>query len=220
MAGFRFATCPRLVCEQGGSAQLGSLASELGLRHAFVVTDRFLHDQGLLEPALERTPIGTLPLARKGRSYVEQAKVPLPGAKASWDEWVDAARKVARATQTKAAMAWDRSGHRFAGPAISNGAAIFDAKGRLTAAGTATIAPVAYSLEAQRYGAGEIVLQSRTRDGTMNGFDLDVIEECSSELLRRKHPTGAVARLVEQSIEVARLQKTDRTIEQWSPDEQ
>ena len=34
--------------------------------------------QGLLEPLLERTPLGTLPLARKGRSYVEQAKVPLP----------------------------------------------------------------------------------------------------------------------------------------------
>jgi asparagine synthase (glutamine-hydrolysing) len=33
---------------------------------------------GLLEPLLERTPLGTLPLARKGRSYVEQAKVPLP----------------------------------------------------------------------------------------------------------------------------------------------
>ena len=34
--------------------------------------------RGLLEPVLERTPLGTLPLARKGRSYVEQAKVPLP----------------------------------------------------------------------------------------------------------------------------------------------
>jgi asparagine synthase (glutamine-hydrolysing) len=33
---------------------------------------------GVLEPLLERTPMGTLPLARKGRSYVEQAKVPLP----------------------------------------------------------------------------------------------------------------------------------------------
>jgi len=32
----------------------------------------------LLEPALERTPLGRLPVARKGRSYVEQAKVPLP----------------------------------------------------------------------------------------------------------------------------------------------
>ena len=34
--------------------------------------------RGLLEPVLEGTPIGRLPLARKGRSYVEQAKVPLP----------------------------------------------------------------------------------------------------------------------------------------------
>ncbi|MBN8508016.1 MAG: asparagine synthase [Burkholderiales bacterium] len=34
--------------------------------------------RGLLEPVLERTPVGTLPLARKGRSYVEQAKMPLP----------------------------------------------------------------------------------------------------------------------------------------------
>ncbi len=34
--------------------------------------------RGLLEPLLERTLLGALPLARKGRSYVEQAKVPLP----------------------------------------------------------------------------------------------------------------------------------------------
>lgn len=34
--------------------------------------------RGLLEPLLERTPLGSLPLARKGRSYVQQAKVPLP----------------------------------------------------------------------------------------------------------------------------------------------
>jgi asparagine synthase (glutamine-hydrolysing) len=33
---------------------------------------------GLLEPVLQRTPVGALPLLRKGRSYIEQAKVPLP----------------------------------------------------------------------------------------------------------------------------------------------
>lgn len=33
---------------------------------------------GVLEPLLERTPLGALPVASKGRSYVEQAKVPLP----------------------------------------------------------------------------------------------------------------------------------------------
>lgn len=65
------------------------------------------------------------------KTLFEQAKVAVPGPKASWDEWVDASRKVAKATQTQAALAWDRSGHRFAGPAISYGAKIFDAKGEL-----------------------------------------------------------------------------------------
>lgn len=65
------------------------------------------------------------------KTLFEQAKIPMPGPKATWDDWVDASRKVAKATQTKAAMVWDRSGHRFAGPAISYGAKLFDAKGNL-----------------------------------------------------------------------------------------
>ena len=65
------------------------------------------------------------------KTLFEQAKVPLPGAKATWDEWADATRKVAKATQTPFAIAFDRSGHRFAGPAISMGAKIFDARGNL-----------------------------------------------------------------------------------------
>jgi alpha-1,4-digalacturonate transport system substrate-binding protein len=65
------------------------------------------------------------------KTLFDQAKVPMPGPKATWEEWAEAARKVAKATQTPAAMAWDRSGHRFAGPAISYGAKIFDAKGNL-----------------------------------------------------------------------------------------
>jgi alpha-1,4-digalacturonate transport system substrate-binding protein len=43
------------------------------------------------------------------KTLFEQAKVALPGPKATWDEWATAANKVAKATQTKAAMAWDRS---------------------------------------------------------------------------------------------------------------
>ncbi|MEO6015713.1 MAG: extracellular solute-binding protein, partial [Polaromonas sp.] len=65
------------------------------------------------------------------KTLFEQAKVAMPGPKATWKERVEASRKVAKATQTTAAMAWDRSGHRFAGPAISYGAKIFDAKGNL-----------------------------------------------------------------------------------------
>ena len=65
------------------------------------------------------------------KTLFEQAKIPLPGPKATWDEWVTATKNVAKATQTPFAMAWDRSGHRFAGPAISYGAKLFDASGNL-----------------------------------------------------------------------------------------
>jgi asparagine synthase (glutamine-hydrolysing) len=37
-----------------------------------------LFRNALLEPLLLKTPLGRLPLARKGASYIEQAKVPLP----------------------------------------------------------------------------------------------------------------------------------------------
>jgi len=65
------------------------------------------------------------------KTLFEQANVPLPGPKATWDDWADATRKVAKATQEPFAIAFDRSGHRFAGPAISMGAKFFDAKGDL-----------------------------------------------------------------------------------------
>src|SRR6478735_12613908 len=60
------------------------------------------------------------------KTLFDQAKVPLPGANATWDDWADAARKVAKATQVPYAIAFDRSGHRFAGTAISMGSKFFD----------------------------------------------------------------------------------------------
>ena len=65
------------------------------------------------------------------KTLFEQAKVPMPGPKATWDDWAVATRQVAKSTQTPFAMAFDRSGHRFAGTAISQGAKIFDANGNL-----------------------------------------------------------------------------------------
>jgi alpha-1,4-digalacturonate transport system substrate-binding protein len=63
------------------------------------------------------------------RTLFEQAKVAVPGPDATWDQWAEAARKVAKATQTQFPMAMDRTGHRVAGPAISMGAKIFAADG-------------------------------------------------------------------------------------------
>jgi alpha-1,4-digalacturonate transport system substrate-binding protein len=54
----------------------------------------------------------------------EQAKVPVPGEKATWDEWAAAAKKVAQSQKIPIALAMDRSGHRFIGPAISMGAKV------------------------------------------------------------------------------------------------
>src|SRR6266480_6803767 len=49
------------------------------------------------------------------KTLFEQANIPMPGPQATWDQWVDASRKVAKATQVPFAIAFDRSGHRFAG---------------------------------------------------------------------------------------------------------
>lgn len=56
------------------------------------------------------------------KTLFEQAKVPLPGPKATWDEWIAAAKKVAASQQIPYAFAIDRSGHRITGPSISYGA--------------------------------------------------------------------------------------------------
>jgi alpha-1,4-digalacturonate transport system substrate-binding protein len=63
------------------------------------------------------------------KTLFDQANVPMPGDKATWDQWMAAAEKVAKATKTPYAMAMDRSGHRFAPLAVAYGAKIFDANG-------------------------------------------------------------------------------------------
>jgi alpha-1,4-digalacturonate transport system substrate-binding protein len=63
------------------------------------------------------------------KTLFEQAKVPMPPATATWDDWMAAAKKVADATKTPFAMAMDRSGHRFAPLAVAYGAKIFDTTG-------------------------------------------------------------------------------------------
>lgn len=63
------------------------------------------------------------------KTLFEQANMLLPGEKATWDQWMLAADKVAKATKTPFAMAMDRSGHRFAPLAVAYGAKILDAKG-------------------------------------------------------------------------------------------
>ncbi|WP_157937586.1 ABC transporter substrate-binding protein [Oceaniglobus roseus] len=61
----------------------------------------------------------------------EEAGVEVPGAGATWEEWAEATRQVQDATGSYAGMVMDRSGHRFAGPAMSYGAKYFDDQGHM-----------------------------------------------------------------------------------------
>ncbi|MFC3723596.1 ABC transporter substrate-binding protein [Neoaquamicrobium sediminum] len=56
------------------------------------------------------------------KTLFEQAGVEIPGAEATWDEWVEAAGKVQDSQQLNAAFAIDRSGHRISAPNVSYGA--------------------------------------------------------------------------------------------------
>ncbi|GLR83380.1 ABC transporter substrate-binding protein [Bradyrhizobium iriomotense] len=64
------------------------------------------------------------------KTLFEQAGVAMPGPKSSWEDWAKAAKEVADKVQAPFPIAFDRSGHRFFGLAISEGAAVFDGKGQ------------------------------------------------------------------------------------------
>ena len=59
----------------------------------------------------------------------QQAGIEIPTGDTTWEEWAEITREVAEATGTPYAMAMDRTGHRFAGPAIGQGAQLFDEDG-------------------------------------------------------------------------------------------
>ncbi len=70
----------------------------------------------------------TMPIVNE--TLFEQANIPVPGPNATWDDWAKAAKAVAQKTNTPIPIAFDRSGHRMAGLAISMGAKFFDADGK------------------------------------------------------------------------------------------
>jgi len=63
------------------------------------------------------------------KTLFDQTGVKMPAAGASWDDWAKALEEVQRKGKVYSAFALDRTGHRFAGMAISMGAKYFDAQG-------------------------------------------------------------------------------------------
>jgi alpha-1,4-digalacturonate transport system substrate-binding protein len=69
------------------------------------------------------------------RTLFEQAGIEVPSDSSdavTWAEWTAVTAEVAAATETQYAIAMDRSGHRFSGPAFSEGATYFNEDGSIT----------------------------------------------------------------------------------------
>ncbi len=66
------------------------------------------------------------------KTLFDQAGIELLGEGASWEEWTEVTKQVAEATGVEYAISVDRTGHRFAGPAMSMGATLIDADSNFT----------------------------------------------------------------------------------------
>ncbi|MEJ2208331.1 MAG: sugar ABC transporter substrate-binding protein [Anaerolineae bacterium] len=66
------------------------------------------------------------------KTLFDQAGIELPGEGTTWQEWTDLTKQVAEATGVQYAISIDRTGHRFAGPAMSMGATLIDDAGNFT----------------------------------------------------------------------------------------
>lgn len=63
------------------------------------------------------------------KTLFEQAGVAMPGEKATWEDWAKATKAVADKVKAPFPIAFDRSGHRFFGLAVSQGAQVIGPKG-------------------------------------------------------------------------------------------
>ena len=66
------------------------------------------------------------------KTLFDQAGIELPGEGTTWEEWTELTTQVAEATGVQYAISIDRTGHRFAGPAMSMGATLIDDDGNFT----------------------------------------------------------------------------------------
>lgn len=66
------------------------------------------------------------------KTLFDQAGIEIPGEGTTWQQWTDITKQVSQATGTQYAISIDRTGHRFAGPAMSMGATLLNEDGSFT----------------------------------------------------------------------------------------
>ena len=102
------------------------------------LADSDYYEANFPAPILEAMGYGGFPDALTvtgpyvNKTLFDQAGVELPGEGTTWQEWTDLTKQVADATGVQYAISIDRTGHRFAGPAMSMGATLLDSEGNFT----------------------------------------------------------------------------------------
>jgi len=103
-----------------------------------VMSDAAYYEANFPAPILAALGYGGYPDAMTitgpyvNKTLFDQAGIEVPGEGTTWQEWTEIAKQVADATEVQYAIAIDRTGHRFAGPAMSMGATLTDAEGNFT----------------------------------------------------------------------------------------
>lgn len=104
------------------------------------------------------------------KTLFDQAGIDLLGEGATWQDWIDVLGQVAEATDTEYLFAIDNRGHRFAGPAMSEGATFFDDQGNFDLAGDEGFATFAEMLKswldngqspAETWASGDALVDAR-----------------------------------------------------------
>jgi alpha-1,4-digalacturonate transport system substrate-binding protein len=116
------------------------------------------------------------------KTLFDQAGVALPGEGTTWEEWTELTKQVAEATETQYAISIDRTGHRFAGPAMSMGATLFDAEQRFTVdtAGFRAFAETLYGWHADGITPPEVWLVSDKLNSCIDFFKSGDLVMCMS----------------------------------------
>jgi alpha-1,4-digalacturonate transport system substrate-binding protein len=102
------------------------------------LADSAYYEANFPAPILEAMGYGGFPDALTvtgpfvNKTLFDQADIEVPGEGTTWEEWTEITKQVAEATGVQYAISIDRTGHRFAGPAMSMGATLIDADGNFT----------------------------------------------------------------------------------------
>jgi alpha-1,4-digalacturonate transport system substrate-binding protein len=103
-----------------------------------LMADAAYYEANFPMPILEAIGYGGYPDALTitgpyvNKTLFDQAGIEIPGEGTTWQEWTEITKQVADATEVQYAISIDRTGHRFAGPAMSMGAQLTDAEGNFT----------------------------------------------------------------------------------------